>query len=427
MNLPNAVRTPRFAKLAMTALLLAAANSTATAQQPTESDVRAQIEAKVDEAVAAGFVGQILAVHDGEILFQGGYGLADPESGAAVDERTVFPIGSVTKQFTRAAILKLEEEGALSTDDAIGTYLPDLPADKRDISIDHVMSMQAGFHEYHDDDGDHQPMTRDEAIARIGAQELLFEPGTQRAYSNSGFALLAAIVEVASGRSFNEYVREKLFEPAGLLSTGFHGELLWEDPIVARGHGAMRHGENQPHRWPAVTWALMGGGGIIAPAADLWRWIEAVRAGEVLGEAALAKFYPTPEAELVYAGGDDFGFTTVVVELAGGRDAVIVNNHSGNLRERIAIEIAESMHGAALVALRERMGIQETASTDNVEVGGPGGQIPDSPRAGGDGVRAGPHGWFGRCAAGDGRNPLRTRTARRVPYGDAPGTAPAAI
>ena len=124
--------------------------------------------------------------------------------------------------------------------------------------------MSAGFHQYHDDSGDFQEISRDEALQRIFAQPLLFEPGTDRAYSNSGYSLLAAIVELVSGESFHDFLRAYLFEPARMTSTGFYGEPRVADELVARGHGALAsYGErNAPQYWPEVAWALMGSGGV---------------------------------------------------------------------------------------------------------------------------------------------------------------------
>ncbi len=376
-------------------LAFGVAPAAAVAQAPPRDEARAALDRLVAEAVEDGFAGQVLAVREGETLLHAGYGLADPEREVPVDTATVFAIGSVTKQFTRAAILKLEEEGLLATSDPISRFLGGLPEDKRSITIDQLLTMRAGFHEYHDDSGDHQAMTRAEALERIAAQELRFEPGADEGYSNSGYALLAAIVEEASGMSFREYVRRRLIEPAGMNSTGFHGETLWEDPLVARGHGGRRHGDNAPHHWPAVTWALMGGGGMVAPASDLRGWIAAARRGDVLGEEATAKFYPRPEANLIYAGGDDFGFTTIVVEMGGADDLVIVNRHSGYRPMSLALDMAEAMRGEPLPEVRRRVARADEAEEEGPAVvrervgpgqaeGGPGqgrGGVPDSPRA----------------------------------------------
>ncbi len=328
----------------------------------------------IAEAVADGFAGQVLAVVDGEVVLHEGYGYADADSAAPIDTSTVFAIGSVTKAFTRAAILKLAEEGRLSLSDPIARHLEGVPDDKQGITVDELVTMRAGFHEYHDDTGDHQAMTRDEALRRILSQQLRFAPGTEQAYSNSGYTLLAAIIENTSGQAYADYVRENLLEPAGMDTAGFHGEDRWPDDEVARGRNGRMHGDNAPNHWPSPTWVLIGAGGMVANADDLLRWIRAVRTGEVLGPEALARFYPEDEPERIYAGGDDFGFITLVMEIDHADDVIIVNTNTGRRPMGMAAQVMEALRGEPLpfsVPESDDSGVER--ETDE-------GGIPDSPR-----------------------------------------------
>jgi len=351
--------------------------SPADEQGSSQADAQAIIAAAVED----GFSGQVLAVVDGEIVLHEGYGLADADADVPVDTSTVFAIGSITKAFTRAAILKLAEEGQLSLDDPISRHLDGVPDDKRDITIDQLLTMRAGFGEYHDDSGDHQAMTRDEALRRILSQQLRFAPGTDEAYSNSGYTLLAAIIENVTGKPYAEYVRTELMEPAGMSSSGFHGEDLWPASQVARGRGMRVHGDNAPNRWPFPTWVLTGAGGMVSNAEDLLHWIRAVRGGEVLGPEALARFYPASEPNRVYAGGDDFGFISLVMEVNGADDIVVVNTNTGY--------DVMGLGGEVLTALRgEPLPFQAPRRERSIEREGDGGEeretteggIPDSPR-----------------------------------------------
>lgn len=363
------------------ALVILGTAAPALAQQSPLS-AREQAETIIDEAADDGFAGQVLAVVDGDLALYEGYGLADAEAGVPVDTSTVFAIGSVTKAFTRAAVLKLAEEGILSLSDTLSRHLDGVPADKRDITIDELLTMRAGFHEYHDDSGDHQAMTRDEALGRILGQELRFEPGTEEAYSNSGYTLLAAIIENVSGRTYQQYVREELMEPAGMESAGFHGETdRWPDSRVARGRDFRVYGDNQPHHWPSPTWALKGAGGMVASAADLLRWIRAVRAGEVLGPEALARFYPEDEPNRLYAGGDDFGFVSAVMEVDHGDDIVVVNTNTGYAAMALGGRVLEALRGEPLpfAIPGPEGGVEREVSGGDVRETG-GGSIPDSPR-----------------------------------------------
>jgi CubicO group peptidase (beta-lactamase class C family) len=380
-------RPPRLALLALLPVALSAQ------APPTDwTATRRAMTATLDSAAARGFTGHVLAVRNGVPVFEASRGLADAARGTPVDSATIFSIGSVTKQFTRAAILKLEEQGRLSLGDSIGRFLPGLPADKRRITIAQVLDMRAGFHEYHDTPrdtvpADHQRVGKAEAIRRIAAQRLLFAPGTRRAYSNSGYTLLAAIVEAAGGTSYERYVRTTFLEPLGMASTGFYGEDRWADARMARGRGQVAHGAvNAPHRWPRVSWVLMGAGGMVSNARDLWRFVEGVRAGRVLGPAAVARLYPRDPA--VYAGGNDFGFGMVVLEFDGGRDVVLANTNAGDGRIAVGARVAEVMRGAPLPAeVRATFGL-DRGSAEGAGAGAgatdrPGAvrPLPDTPQA----------------------------------------------
>ena len=343
---------------------------------------RAETDRLIAEAVEGGFAGQILAVVDGEVVLHAGYGSADAAGEVLIDTSTVFAIGSVTKAFTRAAVLKLAEEGRLSLSDTLSEHLEGVPADKRDITLDQLLRMRAGFHEYHDDSGDHQPMSREEALLRIFDQKLRFAPGSEEAYSNSGYTLLAAIIENVSGQPYPEYVRQKLIEPAGMEHSGFHGEDRWPDADVARGRNGRMHADNAPHHWPFPTWALTGAGGMVANAEDLLRWIRAVRGGDVLGPDALARFYPKDDPHRVYAGGDDFGFITVVMEIDHDDDVIIVNTNAGYRPMALAADVIGALRGEPVPFAVPGQG--EPAVEREVSGGDPrgvsDGGIPDSPR-----------------------------------------------
>ena len=384
--------TARSATMLLAVFCLSSLPSASRGQAPSSSADASDrtVDSLVRVAVDAGFSGQVLVADDGDIVLHRGYGPANPETGTVVDTSTVFAIGSVTKRFTRVAVLKLEEEGRLSTSDPVSLWLDGLPEDKRRITVGQLLDMESGLGEYHDDTGDHQAMSRDEALRRIRAQDLRFEPGSDRAYSNSGYTLLAAIVEEASGRSFERYLREEILQPAGMRRTGFHGDSLWADGEVARGYGMRTFGENAPHRWPSTTWALKGAEGMVAPAADLLRFIRALREGKIVGETALAELHPPDRGDLVYAGGDDFGFVTVVMELDHGEHVVIVNTNHGYEYEWLPGALAASVRGEPLA---ERTADGESPRVRTGEPGGPpegvgqsadgpgqSGRLPASPR-----------------------------------------------
>ena len=158
----------------------------------------------------------VLVARDGRILFQGGYGLADVEGKTPITPETKFRIGSVTKQFTAAAILRLAEEGKLALTDSLAKYFPELPNAQK-ITLRHLLTHTSGLHGYTEKPGFHagvtKPITPANLIASLRADPPDFPPGTNFRYSNSGYFVLGEIVAKVSGQSLADYLRIAFFEP----------------------------------------------------------------------------------------------------------------------------------------------------------------------------------------------------------------------
>ncbi len=327
-------RSGRFLTGAVSVLAAVVVAAPARAQETVVSgDLGEQVNEFMKQQAEAGFSGSVLVARGGELALFKGYGLADAEDSIPNQANTLFDLGSIAKDFTLAAVLRLEEQGRLHPSDRLYRFFP-TSFNKADIRIDQVIRMEAGFQEYHDEFGDFEEMTRREALGRIFAQELLFEPGTDRAYSNSGYTLLAAMVEVATNEPFQDFVRAELFAPAGMETAGFYGESLVSDDQVAVGRdGQATHGDrNAPPYWGEVTWALQGSGGMVGSLLDLFRWKQALAACEVLSCPFVEKykFYNPAENGIRYqAGGNDFGFVFVTIELEAedGFIAFVQNNN----------------------------------------------------------------------------------------------------
>src|SRR5262249_39671283 len=195
-----------------------------------------------------------------------GYGLANREERTPARPGTAYCIGSITKPFTATAILRLERAGKLKVEDPITRFFDDVPEDKRVITLHHLLTHTAGLGEYHDrsgEGGDFAKMTKEEAVRRILGQKLRFQPGAKASYSNCGFTLLAAVVEKASGQTFERFLHEQVFAPAGMEHTGFYGEKRWAPGLVAHGYGERQFGANSPPDWPGGTWAPNGSGSTV--------------------------------------------------------------------------------------------------------------------------------------------------------------------
>jgi len=287
---------------------------------------------RLDEEAAGGFSGTVLVMKGGAIVLHKGYGMANRERGIPNGTETIYAIGSTPIDFTRGAVLKLEEMGRLKTTDTIGTFLPDVPADKRTMTLEHLLSGASGLPDFHhimgvDADYDLTWIDRRTAIGRILGQTLLFAPGKGRAHSHSAWVLLAAIVEIVARQPYGEFLRQQFFEPAGMTRTGLHEDAArFADAEFAVGYGRNAAGKlNIPKHWGRTSWLVMGSGGMQSTPGDLQRWMAAIREGKTLRPATAARYWSGG----VLTGGDDRGFLVVYTE---GPDNLVIlfsNSHAG--------------------------------------------------------------------------------------------------
>ena len=236
------------------------------------------------------FNGAVL-VSNGSEVFRKGYGFADKENGIKAKSDTVFDIGSITKQFTGAAILKLEMMGKLSVEDRIGKHFRNVPQDKKEITIHHLLTHSAGFPG--GIGNDYEVVGREEYVKRAFATKLNYPVGSRYDYSNVGFSLLAAIIEKTSGMTYEEFLTKHLFKPSGMMETGY---LMpkWEKSRVAVGYrGERRWGKPNEKPWGenSPSWHLVGNGGILSTVDDMHKWHLALLGTKVLSEEAKAKYF----------------------------------------------------------------------------------------------------------------------------------------
>ena len=286
---------------------------------------------RLDAEAVAGFSGAVLVVRDGKIVLHRGYGLADRANEIPIGTETIFAIGSVPIDFTKAAILKLEDTGKLATSDPISRFVDDVPADKRAITLAHLMTGASGLPNFHGDvevdaDPDLSWIDRATAINRILSQDLLFPPGAGEAHSHSAWVLLAAIVEIVSGETYGGFLKMRFFEPAGMTRTGLHEDAEhFPDSEFAIGYEGQPAGKiNIPRHWGRTSWLVMGSGGMQSTPHDLYRWLTAIREGKTLSAAAAAKYWSNG----VLAGGDDRGFFCLYTEGPGTLMIMCSNAHS---------------------------------------------------------------------------------------------------
>ena len=253
--------------------------------------VKGELGAKLDRYLTRitpfGFSGALLVAKDGEIVLNKGYGTAIRSARIPNSSDTVFSTGSITKQFTAAAIMKLEMQGKLDTHDLVSKYLAGVSQDKAGITIHHLLTHTAGVIEF--TDPDYEPDHRDETVKTILDAPLKYTPGEQFLYSNAGYTLLAAIAEKVSGKPYEEFLREELFEPAGMWFTGYRIP-DWDEKVVAHWYrGSIDNGI--PLEKPYPYWNLIGNGGILSTTEDMYKWHLALLGDEVLSPEARAKLF----------------------------------------------------------------------------------------------------------------------------------------
>ena len=304
-----------------------------TIERPANDDAivrgaRAQkIDAYLTRLESVGYSGGALIADSTGVILAKGYGYADREQRRVFNRRTVFTIGSITKSFTGAAAVKLASLGKISFDDPIAQYFPDVPPDKQAITLHHLLTHTAGFPGAIGDDFERIP--RDAFIAQAMQTQLVSPPGAQYHYSNVGYSLMAAIIELVTGQSYERFLREHVLLPAGMERTGYVLPAWDEADIVVGYAGQERWGKPTELMWgeDGPGWHLQGNGGLLSTLDDLYRWGRAIL-GEHVFTAAEKQTYLTPyvpegpQAESDYA----YGW----VRMKSSRGTEVITHNGGN-------------------------------------------------------------------------------------------------
>jgi CubicO group peptidase (beta-lactamase class C family) len=272
----------------------------------------------------------VLVARDGKILFEKGYGLADIAHGVAFVPETQSRIGSITKQFTAAAILKLQEQGKLSVNDKLTKYFPDFPRGD-EVTLRHLLTHTSGIHSFTDKpgflDGVAMAVKPDDLINSIKNDPYDFDPGKKWQYDNSGYFLLGQIIEKVSGQSYGDYLQTNFFDPLGMKNTGVYrtGIRLTHEALGYQFESGGKF--TNALNWD-MSWAG-GAGALYSTVEDLFRWNEAVFGGKVLPAASLKAAW-TP-VKISDDTGDDpdqgYGYGWFISKLRGQREI----SHGGGL------------------------------------------------------------------------------------------------
>ncbi len=253
------------------------------------------------------FAGVVLVARGDKVILERAAGYSDREAKRPITSDTQFRIGSMNKMFTSVAILQLADQGKLSLDDTVGKYIPSYPAKDvaTKVKIRHLLTHSGGTGDIFGPEFAKKRLelkTLDDYYKLYGARELDQEPGTSFRYSNYGYILLGLIIEKASGMSYYDYVREKIFAPAGMSATD---SLPETESVPRRSVGYMRRDGQWKPNTDTLPWRGTSAGGGYSTARDLLKFALALQSGKLLSKERLA------EASKPQMGDYGFGFNTV--------------------------------------------------------------------------------------------------------------------
>ncbi|MBK6627936.1 MAG: beta-lactamase family protein [Flavobacteriales bacterium] len=323
--------------LALAALLFACGSpdpagtdpTTTAAPDPPEGRLADRMDRFLADAAEAGFNGSVLVSRAGRTVLDKGYGLRDREQALPNGPATVHAIGSITKQFTAACILKLQEQGRLRVEDSLSEHLPGVPPDKRGITLHHLLTHSAGFPGAIGDDNtaiDGADFTR-----MAFGSPLMFAPGTGYEYSNVGYSLLGIVVEHVSGMALEDFLRSALLGPAGLAHTAYRfADPATEELAIGYRKDGTRWGTMLDH--PTVNggpgWHLRGNGGMLSTTHEMAAWVQALHDRKVLSDASVKAMF-TPHVEEGQGAGSHYGYGWALFRTPRGTRLITHNGGNG--------------------------------------------------------------------------------------------------
>jgi CubicO group peptidase (beta-lactamase class C family) len=319
------------------------------------------------DALFAGYTGavpgaSVIVIRDGRVAFRRAYGMADLERKTPASPTTDYRLASLTKQFTAMAILLLVRDGRLTYDQPVRTVLPELPPAAAGVTIRHLLNHTSGLLDYEDLIPDTQTVqVSDQDVLQLLAlrDSVYFPAGTKYRYSNSGYCLLALVVERVSGMAFADFLRQRIFAPLGMTRTLAHRD--GRDTVPERAYGYTPDSGRFVPSDQSVTSATLGDGGIYTSVDDLVHWDAALYTERMVDRAtlALATTPPVLPGDSTQYGfgwfvdtyrglrrwrhtGETSGFTNAIQRFPEQRTTIIVlTNRNGGTPWTIAERIAD--------------------------------------------------------------------------------------
>lgn len=342
-----------------------------------EGELAFRIDDFLTQLEGLGFSGVVGVEFEGQPILVRGYGLADREKGLAVTPDTVFCTGSITKQFTAAAILALQEEGKLSVEDSLAKHFENVPEDKRDLTLHHLLTHTSGLVDPPAGDYDLHATAEWVRDWALGCR-LQWRPGERYGYRNVNFSLLGMVIEHVSGEPYEAFLRRRLFERADMESTGYLLPRFRPEALAIGYRDGERWGTTLSHPLlpDGPCWTLRANGGIQSTVGDMLRWHHALLEDRVLSAASRANleapyadegggtFYgygwsidtsPGGKKLVAHNGGNSVFFADFLRFVDEGHCIFLATNVGSRMRESLAYEIAGMLYGRAPRKLPETL------------------------------------------------------------------------
>jgi CubicO group peptidase (beta-lactamase class C family) len=340
----------------------------------------ARMEAVVKAQTAGDrYMGNVLVVRDGVTLFSGSYGWANLEWKVPHTPTSKFRIGSVTKQFTAAAILLLEERGKLKVGDLVSKYVPATPDTWKDVTVHHLLSHTSGVPSFTDlpDYKKWQVLgeTPAQTMVHIRDRPLDFAPGEKFKYSNTGYTLLGWIVEIVSGQSYETFLRENLFTPLGMNDSGYDSNTAI---IPQRADGYVPGPAGLTNAAFIDMRVPHGAGALYSTTGDLVKWTQGLFGGKLLAPASLEKMITPVKSNYAYGLGVMTQKDRKVIQHGGGIDGfnaqlayypdskttvVVLANVNGSAFTELANQLGALAFGETVTLSAERKIVEVPAAT----------------------------------------------------------------
>lgn len=331
----------------------------------------ARMEQVIQAQVATGaFMGAVLVSRGDKPILDEGYGLANLEWAVPNTPSTKFRLGSLTKQFTAASILLLEERGRLQVEDPVTKYMPDAPGAWAGITIFHLLTHSSGIPnftslpEFQTVKLSASPVEK--VLATVRDKPLSFAPGTKQSYSNSGYLVLGHIIERLTGGSYAQFVTDNIFMPLGMKDSGYDSNTAI---ILQRASGYTRSAAGLANADYVHMSIPHAAGGLYSTTRDLLKWERALFDGALVSEASLQKMTTPPMNDyafglivrtdngrrLIWHNGGIEGFNTSMAYYPDTKTTIIVlANVNGSAPDQLVSQLGAIAHGDRVTLTSER-------------------------------------------------------------------------